>query len=165
MRQSITRRSTLQERSLSKPRKIPDYLREDLKIAFSIYSDIESDGISLNQAQSILWGFGFWRMTHKEFEIELAESRINPNKPKITFEELLDIITRRYNNGGKFNRIKEIYDILNPKENSEADIREMLDIFHEYLEIPVSENELNDIFECFDSESSPNINISEFIKV
>lgn len=136
-----------------------------MKIAFSIYADLESDGVSLNQAQSILWGFGFWRMTHKEFENELAESRISLNKPKITFEELLDIITRRYNNGGQFNRIKEIYDILNPREHPEADIREMLDVFHEHLEIPVSENELNDIFECFDSESSLNISLSEFIKV
>lgn len=102
-------------------------------------------------------------MTRKDFEGELTESKINSSKNKVTFEEILDIVTRKYNNGGRSDRIKDIFNILNPENHSESDLHTIFQTFSQHLEIPITENELSDIFESSDYIPPSSITLSDMI--
>ena len=152
MRTGITRRVSLLEKpTVAKENKIPDYMviniqKEDLKAAYSLYETAEESSISMGQAQSILWNFGFWRLSKKEFENELVSNQIDPKRETITYDEIVQIVTKKYNRGGKEGTVKEIFEIFDTKGKGSSSIAEIQQLFHKHLEIDIPDNEINDVF-------------------
>ena len=168
MRGIVSRRLSFLDRPQTVERKIPDYLviktqKEDLRAAFSLFETSETEGITQLQAQSILWNFGFWKMTKKEFEAELSENHINASKPKLTWEELLQIVTKKYNKSGRETKIKEIFEVFDAKGRGSTNLYDVQQVLKEYLEIPVSENEINEIFEGGDMSDLNSISLKDFM--
>lgn len=111
-----------------------------------MYETAEKNEVTMGEAQSILWNFGFWRMSKKEFEDELSLNRIDFKKEGLSFDEIVDIVTRKYNRGGKQNKIKEIFEVFDCRKKGSTSLKEIQELFHEHLEINVTDAEIADVF-------------------
>lgn len=132
--------------------KIPEYMvnhiqKEDLRIAYNLFESPEGTGITLNQAKSIMWNFGYWKLTEIQFEHAMLENNINTSKGKITWDELLAVITKKYHTGGKVMKLREMFEIFDKKGKGSALVPDMHKVLRENLEFSVGDNEINEILE------------------
>ena len=104
-------------------------------------------------------------MTKKEFEAELTENHISTAKAKITWEDLLQIVTKKYNKSGREGKIKEIFEVFDTKGQGTSNIHEVHQVFKEYLEIPVSSDEINEIFEGGEVSDLNSITLKNFMEL
>jgi Ca2+-binding EF-hand superfamily protein len=146
--------------------KIPEYMvrpkqKEDLKLAYSLFETDESSGITMVEARSILWNFGYWKLTKQQFEAALQENHINSNKERLSWEEILLLVTKKYYSGGKNERIREIFEVFDTKNKGILNVQDIQKVFRENLEFSVSDNEILDILEG-DTE---NIGYSDFVSM
>lgn len=151
--------------------RLPDYLvsvmqLEDLRIAFSLYEIPEYPGvIQMTQARGILWNFGFWRMTSKEFEKELGNNGVDLSKTTIEWNELVNIVTKRYYQGGRDQELKDTFKVFDKREKGVTTITDIKNSLQSRLEVPISETEVAEMFEMAGLSSGSNISLEEFMSL
>ncbi|OMJ96292.1 hypothetical protein SteCoe_17 [Stentor coeruleus] len=146
--------------------RLPDYLLEDLRIAFSLYEIPEFPGIiQTTQARGILWNFGFWRMTSKEFEKELDTNGVDLSKNTIEWNELVNIVTKRYYQGGKDQELKDTFKIFDRREKGTTTVNEIKNSLQSKLEVPITEVEIAEMFEMAGVPSGKSISLDDFMNL
>ena len=137
-----------------------------MRIAFSLYELPESpDVIQMTQARGILWNFGFWRMTSKEFEKELAANGVDLGKTTIEWNELVNIVTKRYYQGGRDQELKDTFKVFDRREKGSTTINEIKNALQSKLEVPVSESEVAEMFEIAGLSTSVSISLEDFMSL
>ena len=116
----------------------------------------------MNYVRGILWNFGFWRMTSKEFEQELLNNNIDPRRNFLEWNELLGIVTRRYHSGGREQEIKDTFKIFDKREKGQTTVSEIKSALQSKLEVTVNENEVNEMFELANIDTSGQISYEDF---
>lgn len=151
--------------------KLPDYLVrlmqvDDLRAAVTIYETEEQPGvIQMNYVRGILWNFGFWRLTSKDFEKELMSHDIDTKRTYLEWNELLSIVTRKYYAGGKEQEMKDTFKIFDRRDRGTTTVSEIKAALQSKLEVPVSENEVNEMFEMAGLDPSNVITLNDFMSV
>ena len=137
-----------------------------MRIAFLLYEIESSPGvIQLTQARGILWNFGFWRMTNKEFDKELANNGIDLSKNTIEWNELVSLVTRRYYQGGRDQELKDTFKVFDRREKGTTSMNEIKNSLQSRLEVPISESEIAEMFEMAGLSTNNNISLEEFMKL
>jgi Ca2+-binding EF-hand superfamily protein len=119
----------------------------------------------MTQARGILWNFGFWRMTSKDFEKELDLNGIDQSKNTIEWNELVSMVTRRYYQGGRDQELKDTFKIFDKREKGAVSLNEIKNSLQSRLEVPISESEVAEMFEMAGVLTSSNISLEEFISL
>jgi Ca2+-binding EF-hand superfamily protein len=151
--------------------KLPDYLVsitkvDDLRAAVAIYETGDQPGvIQMNYVRGILWNFGFWRLTSKDFEKELISHDIDPKRTFLDWNELLSIVTRRYYQGGREQEIKDTFKIFDRKDRGTTTVVEIRNALQSKLEVPVTDSEVNEMFEMAGLDPSGVITLNDFMNV
>lgn len=152
MKPGANRRLSMLERPHVVELKIPEYMvshikKEDLKLAYSLFETPDTSGITMSQAQSLLWNFGYWKLTKQQFETALQENHMNLNKDRLSWDEILQLVTKKYYAGGKNEKIREIFNVFDTKGRGVVLAQDILKVFRENLEFSVTENEIMDIMD------------------
>jgi Ca2+-binding EF-hand superfamily protein len=171
MKNTSTRRTTqiASKVTTKQEARLPDYLviqtqLEDLRIAFSLYENPEiPEVIQMSQARGILWNFGFWRMTSKEFEKELANNGVDSSKNSIEWGQLVSIVTKRYHQGGREQELKDTFKIFDRREKGSTSVSEIKNSLQSRLEVPISEAEVAEMLEMAGLSNSAIISAEEFM--
>ena len=119
----------------------------------------------MTQARGILWNFGFWRMTSKEFEKELSNNGVDTSKSTIEWNELVMMVTKRYYQGGRDQEVKDTFKVFDKREKGSTTMNEIKNSLQARLEVPVSENEIAEMFEMAGLSASTNISLEEFMNL
>ena len=139
---------------------------DDLRAAVSIYESEEQPGvIQMNYVRGILWNFGFWRLTSKDFEKELMNHEIDGRRTHLEWNELLNIVTRRYYQGGKEQEVKDTFKIFDRRDRGTTTVAEIKAALQSKLEVPVTESEVNEMFEMAGLDPSNVITLNDFMNV
>ena len=132
----------------------------------ALYETEENPGqIHINNVRGILWNFGFWRMTSKEFEKVLLSHDIDPRKNYLEWQELLDIVTRKYYDGGREQEIRDTFKIFDKRDRGSATIADIKKALQEKLEIPVTDGEVNEMFEMAGIDVNAPIRLEDFMNL
>lgn len=151
--------------------KLPDYLVnhikvDDLRAAVSIYETEDQPGvIQMNYVRGILWNFGFWRLTSKDFEKELTSHNIDTKRTYLDWNELLEIVTKRYYSGGREQEIKDTFKIFDRRDRGSTSVSEIKSALQSKLEVPVAENEIIEMFEMAGLDPSNQITLTDFMNM
>lgn len=113
-------------------------------MAYSIYSP-EKEDISFIDAKSILWNFGYWKLSEIQFLSILKDNKIDESKRKISYKELLSIVSKKYAHDGTLSTAKSIFSIFD-KGTGAASFESIFKSLSENLEISVTETEVRNIF-------------------
>ena len=119
----------------------------------------------MNYVRGILWNFGFWRLTSKDFEKELTVHDIDTKRTSLEWNELLNIVTKKYYQGGREQEIKDTFKIFDRKEKGSTTVAEIKAALSSKLEVPVTENEVNEMFEMAGLDPSQPITLNDFMNV
>ena len=119
----------------------------------------------MNYVRGILWNFGFWRLTSKDFEKELTAHDIDTKRTSLEWNELLNIVTKKYYQGGREQEIKDTFKIFDRKEKGSTTVAEIKAALSSKLEVPVTENEVNEMFEMAGLDPSQPITLNDFMNV
>lgn len=119
----------------------------------------------MSQARGILWNFGFWRMTSKEFEKELTSNGVDLAKNTIEWTELVTMVTRRYYQGGRDQELKDTFKVFDKREKGITSMNEIKNSLQTRLEVPISENEVAEMFEMAGLAASNNISLEDFMNL
>lgn len=119
----------------------------------------------MTQARGILWNFGFWRMTSKDFEKELSANGVDLNKNTIEWTELVNIVTRRYYQGGRDQELKDTFKVFDKRDRGVTTMSEIKNSLQSRLEVPITESEIAEMFEIAGLGSSNHISLEEFMNL
>ena len=119
----------------------------------------------MNYVRGILWNFGFWRLTNKDFEQELRNHEIDTKRTYLEWNELLNIVTRKYYNGGREQEIKDTFKIFDRRDRGTTTVAEIKAALQSKLEVPVTENEVNEMFEMAGIDPAGSITLTNFMNV
>ena len=70
----------------------------------------------MSHVRSILWNFGMWRMTKKEMEQMLRQHEIDYKNPYLAWDEMLLLVSSRWNKNGREEEIEQIFKTIDKKE-------------------------------------------------
>ncbi len=126
----------------------------DLQDAFAFYDKEETGYISMAHFRNILHNFGFHRMAKKEIDDELkrADSQFL-SRTSVDFDTVKFVIGYRWAKGGKDEEAREAFKLFDKRERNYITTNEIKSVLSNYLEFPVSEQDIND----FMSECDPNL--------
>lgn len=171
MKHTVTRKTTIinPKSSVKQEARLPDYLvtpiqLEDLRIAFNLYESPESPGmIQMSQARGILWNFGFWRMTSKDFEKELTNNGIDLSRNTIEWGDLVNIVTKRYYQGGRDQELKDTFKVFDKRDKGITTVSDIKNSLQSRLEVPISETEVSEMLEMAGLGGSGSITLEQFL--
>mmetsp|Transcript_21901 Transcript_21901/g.21618 ORF Transcript_21901/g.21618 Transcript_21901/m.21618 type:complete len:109 (+) Transcript_21901:223-549(+) len=104
-------------------------------------------------------------MTSKDFEKELQSHDIDPRRTYLEWNELLNIVTRRYHQGGREQEIKDTFKIFDKREKGYANVSDIRAALQSKLEVPVTEHEVNEMFEMAGIDPNNPIMLADFMNV
>lgn len=129
-----------------------------------MYESPEASGvIQMSQARGILWNFGFWRMTSKEFEKELMTNGIDLTRNTIEWGDLVNIVTKRYYNGGRDQELKDTFKVFDKRDKGMTTVVDIKNSLQSRLEVPISDNEVTEMLEMAGLANASNISLEDFI--
>ncbi len=145
---------------------LPGDLLADLQDAFSFYDKEESGYITMAHFRNILHNFGFHRMTKKEIDDELK--RADPqflNRASVDFDTVKFVIGYRWNRGGKDEESREAFRLFDKRERNYITTNELKSVLSNYLEFPVSEQDINDFMLETDPNGTGQVAFKDFSKL
>lgn len=154
--------------NLAKPAaaKLPDYLVDDLRVAAELYQTQENPGmIHMTHVRGILWNFGYWRMTNKQFNAMLRSYDIDPNESYLNWNELLEIVTKKYNADGRDQEILDTFRLFDKKDKGTTTISEIRAVFKSKLDFPITDEDVNEMFQMAGIDISREISLNDFMNV
>lgn len=137
-----------------------------MRAAVALYeAEDQPSVIQMNYVRGILWNFGFWRLTSKDFEKELLSHDIDPKRTSLEWNELLNIVTHKYYHGGREQEIRDTFKIFDRREKGSTTVSEIKAALQSKLEVPVTESEVNEMFEMAGLDPSNVITLDDFMNV
>ena len=104
-------------------------------------------------------------MTSKEFEKELSNNGVDTSKSTIEWNELVMMVTKRYYQGGRDQEVKDTFKVFDKREKGSTTMNEIKNSLQARLDVPVSENEIAEMFEMAGLSASTNISLEEFMNL
>ena len=105
-------------------------------------------------------------MTSKEFEKELSSNGVDLSKSTIEWTELVNIVTKRYYQGGRNQELKDTFKVFDRREKGSATVGEIKNALQSRLEIPITESEITEMFEMAGLVSGNScISLEEFMNL
>ena len=117
----------------------------------------------MSQARGILWNFGFWRMTSKDFEKELNNNGIDLSRNTIEWGDLVNIVTKRYYQGGRDQELKDTFKVFDKRDKGTTTVSDIKNSLQSRLEVPISETEVSEMLEMAGLGGSGNITLEQFM--
>lgn len=116
--------------------------------------------------RNILHNFGFHKMTKKEIDDELkrADSQFL-QKQSVDFDTVKLVIGFRWNKGGKDEESREAFRLFDKRDKNYITPNEIKQVLGNYLEFPVSEQDLQDFMEHCDPNSTGSVAYKDFQKL
>ena len=133
----------------------------DLREAFDMFDKDKQDAISISQFKTIIDCFGFQKLSLNEYNQDLK--RLDPEFPKRTgvdFEFLKCAVAVRWNKTGLYEEAKDAFRVFDKKDKHYITVRDLKDVFDEYLEI--SKAELEEIMLECDDNGTGSVSQKEF---
>ena len=104
-------------------------------------------------------------MTSKEFEKELDTNGVDLSKNTIEWNELVNIVTKRYYQGGKDQELKDTFKIFDRREKGTTTVNEIKNSLQSKLEVPITETEIAEMLEMAGVPSGKSISLDEFVNL
>ena len=145
---------------------LPGDVIADLQDAFAFYDKEEMGLISMAHFRNILHNFGFHRMTKKEIDDDLR--RADPDflkKSMVDFDTVKFVIGYRWVKGGKEDESRECFHLFDKRERNYINANEIKAVVSNYLEFPVTEQDIQDFMTECDPQGTGQVNFREFMKL
>ena len=145
---------------------LPGDMLADLQDAFSFYDKEDSGYITIAHFRNILHNFGFHRMSKKEIDDELkkADSQFL-SRTSVDFDTVKFVIGYRWNRGGKDEESREAFRLFDKRERNYITVNEIKSVLSNYLEFPVSEQDINDFMAECDQNGTSQVAYKDFSKL
>ena len=148
---------------------LPGDVLADLNDAFNFYDKEQNGYISMTHFRNILHNFGFHRFSKKETDEEL-KTRADPDflkRQAVDFDTVKYCVGYRWNKSGKDDEARECFKLFDKRDRNYINAGDLKQVLSNYLEFPVSENDIQDfINECGgNQDGSGNIGFKEFAKL
>ena len=129
---------------------LPGDVQADLQDAFNFYDKEGCGTISMVHFRNILHNFGFHRLSKKEIDDDLKKAASNFLQCQVVeFDDCKYVVARRWMNSGNTDEARECFRLFDKKERNEITAADLKQVLSNYLEFPVSENDIQDfIGEC-----------------
>ena len=119
--------------------------------------------------RNILHNFGFHRLSKKEIDEEL-KTRADPDflkRQAVDFDTVKFVVGYRWNKSGKEDEARECFKLFDKRDRNYINAGDLKQVLSNYLEFPVSENDIQDfINECGgNQDGSGNIQFRDFAKL
>ena len=147
---------------------LPGDILADLQDAFKFYDKENNDCITNVHFRNILHNFGFHRSSKKEIDEELKRTDAEILKrTHVDFDFIKYVVGYRWNKTGKEDEARECFKLFDKRDRSYINAGDLKAVLSNYLEFPVSENDIQDfINECGgNADGSGNIQFREFAKL
>ena len=147
---------------------LPGDVLADLNDAFNFYDKEGTNCISMTHFRNILHNFGFHRLSKKEIDEELK--RADPEflkRQAVDFDVVKFVVGYRWNKSGKEDEARECFKLFDKRDRNYINAGDLKQVLSNYLEFPVSENDIQDfINECGgNADGSGNIQFRDFAKL
>lgn len=116
----------------------------------------------MSQVRGILWNFGYWHMTKKDLDRELAALEIDPRKPFLEWNEVLALVTRRYIQGGKEQSVKETFKVFDKRERGHANYADIKHALQSHLEVGVTDADIQELYNLAGADPSGPMTLTDF---
>ena len=140
----------------------------DLSDAFNFYDKEGNMFISMTHFRNILHNFGFHRLSKKEIDEELkrADSEFL-KRQAVDFDAVKFVVGYRWNKSGREDEARECFKLFDKRDRNYINAGDLKQVLSNYLEFPVSENDIQDfINECGgNADGSGNIQFRDFAKL
>jgi Ca2+-binding EF-hand superfamily protein len=139
--------------------KIPEHVIGDLSDSFSYFDPKKTGMIGLHQLSAILQNFTMKNATRKEIEDEIyavCES------DKADWNDLLTIVGKKYKQTGSESEIRDLWTIFDKRDRGYSNPGELRQILSTHLAVPPSEQEITELIESINIDSTGNIRFSDF---
>ena len=148
---------------------LPGDVLADLQDAFNFYDKEQNGYISISHFRNILHNFGFHRLSKKEIDEELktrADQEIL-KRHAVDLEFVKFVVGYRWNKSGKEDEARECFKLFDKRDRNYINAGDLKQVLSNYLEFPVSENDIQDfINECGgNQDGSGNIQFRDFAKL
>ena len=141
----------------------------DLQDAFNFYDKEERGFISIVHFRNILHNFGFHRLQKKEIDDELRKSCSNfAQSNAIDFDVVKYVVSYRWTTKqGNMDEAMDCFKLFDKKERKEITAGDLKQVLGNYMEFPVSENDIQDLIgECGGhADGSQKIGFQQFAKL
>ena len=145
---------------------LPGDLLADLQDAFQFYDKEDSGYISMAHFRNILHNFGFHKMAKKEIDDELK--RADPQflqRQAVDFDTVKFVIGYRWNKGGKDEEAREVFRLFDKRERNYITPADLKQVLSNYLEFPVSEQDVSDFMGECDPQGVGQVGYRDFMKL
>lgn len=102
-------------------------------------------------------------MTSKEFEKELMTNGIDLTRNTIEWGDLVNIVTKRYYNGGRDQELKDTFKVFDKRDKGMTTVVDIKNSLQSRLEVPISDNEVTEMLEMAGLANASNISLEDFI--
>ena len=90
---------------------------------------------------------------------------IDTKRTYLEWNELLNIVTRRYFQGGKEQEMKDTFKIFDRRDRGTTTVAEIKAALQSKLEVPVTESEVNEMLEMAELDPSNVITLNDFMNM
>ena len=134
--------------------------------AFNFYDKDSTGHISLNHFRNILHNFGFNKMSKKEIDDDLRKNDIDPTKrTQVDFDSVRSTVASRWHKSAKDDEARECFKLFDKRDKGYITMNDLKSVLPNYLEFPVTDNELQELISECDPNSTGNIREKEFMKL
>ena len=145
---------------------LPSDILGDLTDAFAFYDKEENGYITMVHFRNILHNFGFHRMSKKEIDDDLKKA--DPDflkRPVVDFDTVKYVIGYRWNKGGKDEEARECFKLFDKRDRNYINVTDIKSVLSNYLEFPVSEQDVADFMAECDPNGSGTVAFRDFMKL
>lgn len=145
---------------------LPSDISSDLQDSFKFYDKEDTGYISIPHFRNILHNFGFNKMSKKEIDDELKRNDIDLNRRnQVDLDAVRLAVSYRWNKGGKEEEARDCFRLFDKREKNYITLNDLKGVLPNYLEFPVSEQELNELIVECDPNATGNMNFRDFLKL
>ena len=145
---------------------LPGDVLADLQDAFSFYDKEEQGYISIAHFRNILQNFGFHHMSKKEIDDELKKADSDFLKRlSVDYDTVKFVVGYRWNKGGREDESRECFKLFDKRDRNQVNANEVKGVLSNYLEFPVSEQDIADFMKECDSNGQGSVHFRDFMKL
>lgn len=133
----------------------------EIKDAFKFYDPENTGSINRKQLRSILGNFGFTKMNGKEIEDEIIA--LHNDKDTFSLSDVQDMVIKKwFDDHGREDEALDMFALFDKKEKGLIGVGEIRQVFNQYLDIVISDNDIMEFIEEADLDKDGYLNQQEF---
>lgn len=105
-------------------------------------------------------------MTKKEIDDELKKNDVDPNKrTQFDFDSVRLVVSYRWNKGGKEDEARDCFRLFDKRDKGYVTSNDLKQVLPNYLEFPVTDNEIQELLTECDPNATGNIAFRDFARL